>query len=273
MNLYNIHTHTKYSHDSTADPEELCKEALRAGLTGFAVTDHCDCEYADDPAVFTNVLRSFDETQKLETQYAGQLIITKGVEIGEAIFDRGFAEKIRASREWDVILGSVHAVRLENWEMPFSTIDFSDKSDLFIARYLSVYFYDMEEMIRTEDFDVLSHLTVPLRYIVKKYHKNVNINDYLPAIRSILRLAIDHGKPLEVNTSSFDPSDSFFMPDEAICELYLDEGGRDFTIGSDAHVPGNCDYGLRQAAKMLASKGVTKLLYYKDRQPVLYSTI
>ena len=48
MKMFNCHTHTMFSHDGKGCLEELCIKALENNLSGFAVTDHCDCEYEDD---------------------------------------------------------------------------------------------------------------------------------------------------------------------------------------------------------------------------------
>ena len=48
-------------------------------------------------------------------------------------------------------------------------------------------------------------------------------------------------------------------------------GGRNLTVGSDAHVAERLTNGLEQAAEMLRSKGVTVLTYYLNRRPVKYT--
>ena len=42
MKLYDTHTHTFFSHDSKAVPEEMVKSAIDNGLSGIAFTEHCD---------------------------------------------------------------------------------------------------------------------------------------------------------------------------------------------------------------------------------------
>ncbi len=40
LKKYDLHGHTKYSHDSNLKPETLVKIAIKRGLTGVAITDH-----------------------------------------------------------------------------------------------------------------------------------------------------------------------------------------------------------------------------------------
>lgn len=271
MPLFNSHLHTLYSHDSSETIEAHCQKALLHGFGGFAVTDHCDCEYSENPLVLENITASFDAAAAARSAYADTLRIAVGAEVGDALFDPLFAEKVLKARKWDVILGSVHAVRFAEWSMPFSCIDFSDKSDEFISEYLFAYFRDMEEMLDKTDFDVLAHLTIPLRYIIKKYGREVDVERYYPQIENILRKTVAAGKTLEINTSNYSPADPFFMPDERIVDTYLSLGGKDFTLGSDAHSAEHFDKGMREAAAMLKGKGIDRLVYYLDRKKIYYS--
>ena len=49
-------------------------------------------------------------------------------------------------------------------------------------------------------------------------------------------------------------------------------GGKDFTLGSDAHIPENMTSGLIEGTELLLSKGIKTLNYYKDRKKITYDT-
>jgi len=270
MMLYNIHTHTEFSHDSTEKIDNICAQAMRQGLFGFAVTDHLDCEYYENPIVEKNIDASFEAAVHAKQNYRGQILVSAGVEVGDALFAKDFAQRMIEKHPWDVILLSVHAVRMKNWEMPFSTIDFSDKSDVFIREYLTTYFNDLTESVNTFDYDVCSHLTVPLRYIVKKFEKAVDITDYYPQIKRILQTVITDGKALEINTSGWSGSDSFLMPDKEIIALYRELGGRKITLGSDAHTAERVGNGLHETAALLKGMGFDSAVYYSHRKETEY---
>ena len=268
--LFNIHTHSEHSHDAQAKIDDLCEEAIRKNLIGFAVTDHCDCAWHEKPEAYTSLLDSRDDCLRAKALYGDRLVLACGVEIGEAISYPDFAKKVIGANAWDVVLGSVHAVRFPGWEAPFSLLDFSDRSDDFIRAYLRQYFDDLYEMAATEDYDVLCHLTVPLRYICGKYHKPVDVTAYYPQIEEVLKICIARDKTFEINTSGCTPDAPRFIPDEAILDKYLAMGGRNLTIGSDAHVTERLTNGLDQAASLLRRKGITELTYYLNRKPVRY---
>ncbi|MBQ6898460.1 MAG: histidinol-phosphatase HisJ family protein [Clostridia bacterium] len=268
MKIYNCHTHTAFSHDAIATIDELCASAVRNMLSGFAVTDHCDCEYSDDTIMLKNLGLSYSEAEKYKEIYKDRLIISRGIEIGEALYNPDFAKKIIASHNYDVVLGSVHAVRIKDYEMPFSLIDFSVLPDSFIDSYVTQYFADLLETAQKTDYDILCHLTVVLRYVVYKYNRAVDINKHLPVITNILEEVIRRNKTLEVNTSGFD--DGYFMPDEEIIRLYKALGGKRITLGSDAHSHAHIAKGLMPAAEKLKSFGFDELTYYENRKAISY---
>lgn len=271
--LFNIHTHTEHSHDAAAKLDDLCEQALKEGLLGFAVTDHCDCAWYYKPEAYTGLLDSWDDCLRAKSLYGERLVLACGVEIGEAISFPDFARKVKDARPWDVILGSVHAVRVKGWEAPFSLLDFSECDNAFIRDYMRRYFDDLYEMAAGEDYDVLCHLTVPLRYICGRYGKQVEIGEYYPQIDEILRIVIEKDKTFEINTSGCAEGKPHFIPDEAILDRYLAMGGENLTIGSDAHVAERLSNGLEQAADLLRCKGITELTYYLNRQPIRYSIV
>lgn len=268
MSLFNCHTHTCYSHDGKGSVNEICLSASEQNIFGFAVTDHCDCEYSSDSSIPEKLTCSYNEAKNCQKIYENRLVISCGIEIGEALFNPNFANKIISSHNWDMVLGSVHAVRMKDLDMPFSVIDFSDFDDKLINRYVTQYFDDMLEMTQTQDFDVLTHLTVVLRYIVYKYNKNVELKSFYPVIKEILKKVISFDKTLEVNTSGL--INGYMMPDTEIIRIYKSLGGKRITVGSDAHTPEMLTSGLDSGAKIIKALGFDTLTYYMERKPVEY---
>ncbi len=269
--MYNSHTHTKNSHDANAKIEDLCKEAVKNALTGFAVTDHCDISYLDEPWVMQGVYGSVKDALWAKENYADKLFIGLGIEIGETIFNPDAANKIIQENCWDVVLSSVHLVSNMPWNVPFSQIDFSKADKDMIDKFLTQYFTDMLNMIESTDFDILSHLTVPLRYIVKKYKQQVNEEKYYPVIADILKKIINRDIALEINTSGFITGENYFMPDKTIIDIYKSLGGKRVSLGSDAHSAAALTDGLQQGAEMLKNLGFDKATYYKERKAIEYN--
>lgn len=260
---YDMHTHSENSHDSVCPVRDMADAARKNNLTGFAVTDHCDVEYYDTMdlhGISKNSIKDAEEEN-------GKLAVLKGIEVGEAIWHIDVTEDILNSYDFDVVIGSVHAVRFKDYTVPYSTIDFSGMETEIIKKYIDKYFDDMLEMSDSIDFDILAHMTCPLRYINGKYNCGIGIEDYIEKIKLILKRIIEKGIALEVNTSCvFDGSGYCeLLPEKSIIKLYKEMGGYLITTGSDAHVAENSANHFDELYAMLKDMGFENTYYYKNR--------
>ncbi len=268
--LINCHTHTKRSHDSAAEPAALCESAVKAGLAGLTFTDHCDCEYHKSVDIIRQFAEAAADYESAKKKYEDRLRLFFGIELGDPLFAPAFADKILSSFSFDAVLLSVHAVRFPGYDIPFSQIDFGFADDRFIFSYLNQYFTDLLESVCIFDFDILCHLTVPLRYINLKYGKKADISGHMDLIDRILKEVIARDKTLEINTSALSLHGGFLMPDQQIIDRYIAFGGSSFSVGSDAHSPAQIADGLKEAAQLLKKNNIKSLCCYRGRQRLFY---
>ena len=259
--FFDMHVHSRHSHDSRTPVAECAESCVEKGISGFAVTDHFDVEYHHERDILGYIDGSVSEAEAAAKDYAGKVKIFKGVEIGEGIWFEDDVRELLKRHDFDVVLGSVHAVRYKNLQEPYSVIDFSTMSEDDLDGYLSRYFDEVFTMLERIPLDIVSHLTCPLRYINYKYKRAVDMTKYEKQIERILRLMIDKGLALEVNTSC----DAFFMPDEWIIGKYREMGGYLVTIGSDAHVSQNVGKSFEKAIDILRKFGFKNYYYYENR--------
>ncbi len=269
--FFDCHTHTLRSHDSNASAEALCAAALSAGLDGVMLTDHCDCEFSAEKDIPLQFRMGARDHAAVRAAYNNRLDVRFGIELGDPLFAPAFAREICGAFPFDAVLLSVHAVRIPGCAQPFSRIDFSGADDAFLRAYLRQYFADVLCSVREFDFDILCHLTVPLRYIVLKYGKQADTAPYMELIAEILSELIKKDGALEINTSAAALPKGFLMPDAQIIELFLRLGGKHFTLGSDAHVPQAAGAGVGKAAELLRSHNIKGLCFYEQRQRRTYS--
>ncbi len=269
--LYDMHNHSRHSHDGHSDIGALCEKAFELGLGGFAVTDHFDNEWVDRPNTYTRVVDSFKEASAYAERYRDRLDIFCGVEVGEALWDPTTAEKMIGMCDFDVVLGSIHFVRCKGHETPYSLIDFSKISEADTLDFARQYFDELLTLSETQDYDILSHLTCPFRYLNGKYGYSLTPDMYESVIERILKAVISRGKALEVNTSCIGSAYDELMPDRSVLERYYALGGRAVTIGSDSHVVENFGKGLENARRVLKSVGFETACYYRRRKPYTYA--
>lgn len=268
--LADCHIHTVFSHDSMTEPSELVAQAAKHPLSAIAFTDHCDIEFCQTIDEVTPIRHSVEAAQTCQVGSAS-LDIHTGVEIGEGIWHMDVTDKLIHSEPFDVVLGSVHAVRYPGYSMPYSRIDFSAFPANELPDFLAAYFNDLLEMAQTADFDVLTHLTCPLRYIQGKYGLPVQMAAYDEVIGQILQTIIDRGIALEVNTSGMRAPSPFLMPDVPILQRYLAIGGTLLTLGSDAHIAANVANGFEETVAILKKLGVQWLCSYRRRIAIPYA--
>lgn len=264
--IADMHTHSENSHDSVCKIEDMLASQQEKGTAIFAVTDHLDTASFAEYDIFSPIKTAAKTVKDLNEKYGDTQLILLGVEIGEGFWHPDVCKRAIAMLDYDVVIGSVHLVKYENLTMPYSQIDFSKLSKDTVAAYVDAYFDDMLTMIDTVDFDVLAHLTCPLRYISGKYKIELDISCYEKKIEKILQQILRKGIALEVNTSSFDILDAF-MPSTDILQKYYAIGGYLITLGSDAHVAENASKSFDEAIKALKKIGFKNIYYYKNRKP------
>lgn len=264
------HTHTKFSHDSKCEPEESLAVAQKS-LSGIAFTDHCDIEYCETIDVIGPIRASVRTAKELNCK--NNMKVFSGIELGEACWHPNVVDALISSEAFDVVLGSVHAVRYRDKTKPYSGIDFSVFSDREINEYMRTYFADVREMAETMDFDVLTHLHCPLRYIRKKYERTVDLRDYAEQIDGILRTVIARSIALEVNTGDSQLGVFRMHPEKEILARYRELGGYLITLGSDAHIAENVGGAFDETICSLIDLRFENAYYYTRRRPVQYALV
>lgn len=266
--IADMHNHSKISHDAQSDLYELCQKELDSGVTVVAVTDHCDTFAYDHVDLVGNARATRAYVDEVQEAFRGNVQLLNGIEYGEGFWFPDVARKVAGACSYDVIIGSVHAVQYEPFSSPFASRDFTNFTQQQVHEFVDAYFDDMYTMLEVMDFDILAHLTNPLRYIVGTYGFQVDLSRYMEKIRRILQYTIDHGIALEINTSSLHTPYGKPMPDFDIMQMYYDMGGYLITIGSDSHVVQNAAYAFEDTITRLKAIGFQNIFYFKDRKPV-----
>ncbi len=263
--MADMHTHTMFSHDSECDPRDMMLSQIEKGTQIFALTDHFDTNSYKEYDVFTPIKESFEKAEELNASCGDKCLVLSGVEIGEGFWHPEIYEKIISLVPYDVVIGSVHLVKYKDLTRAYSIIDFSKLDTQTVKEYFDAYLDDLLTMLREEDFDILAHLTCPLRYISGKYKASINMSDYEAKIEGILKEIIKKGIALEVNLSSVDLINAP-LPSYDIIKKYYEMGGYLITLASDAHKSENASAHFIETIKMLRSIGFKNIFYYKQRK-------
>jgi predicted metal-dependent phosphoesterase TrpH len=126
---YDLHVHSKYSHDSLLDPSEILKIAIKRGLDGVAIIDHNTIK-GGLVAEKTNKNPDFEVIvgSEIKTEY-GDII---GLFLNEEVKSRKFMEVIEEIKNQGGLTALAHPFR--PYEVPEKIILHLDFIEGFNAR-------------------------------------------------------------------------------------------------------------------------------------------
>lgn len=264
-NIVDLHTHTDNSFDGNHSATYMCENACMNGIRALAFTDHLEMDAFLKKSFDRTAIQSFFETARARSAFKGKLIVCVGAELGQPVYDVEASDRLINMMKYDFVLGSIH--NLPDME-DFYFMDFSDESVDYI-HLLEQYFEWELKLAQWDGFDSLAHLTYPLRYIVGKYGKTVDMHRFDEIIDEILLTLIRNKKSLEINTAGLRQPIGEMSPNESIVKRYKQLGGEYITVGSDAHFAEHLGAGIEQAYQMALKCGFDKVALYQNRTPTL----
>lgn len=278
MNLIDCHTHTQYSMDSDADIVQMIERARELGLSAYAITDHCECNfwypqehYSAEEAVFAhdyfNYQQDFENSvtavNKLKEKYTNFNLIC-GVEMGQAMLDIEVAEKIAGDPRLDFVIASVHQIKNEQ---DFYYIDCKNMTIDEIYNLLERYFLEIYDLCKWGKFDILGHLTYCIRYMKMRDGINPDLSRYNEIIAESFRELAQKGKGIEINTSGIRQGCGNPFPSLEYVKLFRDMGGEVISIGSDAHNINDLGANIADCTEIAKTAGFRHLCCFKKRLP------
>ena len=271
--IMNLHTHTCHSYDGADETvAERVQAAKALGLQIMAVTDHVELNRyypaeaygAEENEQFTYhfsdaYAQSVYFTEK-EQQRCEGLKLLCGAEFGQIMQAPDIANALyQADTRLDIVLASVHEL---NGMPDFYYLDYSK---LDIPALITQYFDEVLATAQTDCYDVLAHLTYPLRYIPDR--QAYDITPHLPVIDEIFRTLIAKEKALELNGSGLRYDKPFTDPDLPLIHRFREMGGKYLTVSTDAHSEKYLGFGIDKLEEMARQAGFSALTYFEKHQP------
>lgn len=278
--LLDMHTHSSFSPDAEDSALAMCERAAELGMKAYSLTDHCDINYwyptshyfgdttdVIDAEMYGSgkyALESIAEQMLLKEKMSGRLYFSIGVEMGQPLSNIEKAEQLASEPGLDFIIGSHH---MNKGVHDFYYLKYDEMTEAEINRLLTDCFAQTLEMCKWGRFDVLGHLTYPLRYICGEYGIHIDISDHIEIIREIFCTLISNGKGIEINTSGLRQKYGVTFPSLDLIKLYRELGGEILTIGSDAHHVSDIGAGIREGIELAKAAGFDRAAYYIKHEP------
>ncbi len=258
------HNHSTQSPDGENTLREMAEKAAALGIEHLTVTDHLEINkfYDEEFPYEEPVKQSAQLLPALKEEFKNKVDIHYGVELGQPLHDMELTNRMLDSCDYEFIIGSCHMVK--GWD-DFYYLDYKKNDPHYLMK---LYFEEVLEMAEWGKFDVLGHLTYPLRYIEGDFGIKIDMDRYASIIEKIFITLIKNGMGIEINTSGLREKINVTLPSEKYVKIYRDLGGEIITVGSDAHCAENLGKGISQGIQIAKKCGFDKIYYYDRRKPV-----
>jgi len=196
----------------------------------------------------------------------GELTILKEWELGEKEMLRKFIEDSPISNKYDFdfIIGSMHTLfQKDIYHFREEFFENNTKEEVY-----RLYFEEVLRSVKlfTDEFDVYGHLDFVMRYALED-DKSCHYADFRELLDQILRLLIQKGKGIEINTSGFRYGLGHMHPNTEIIKHYKELGGEIITVGSDAHHRKTLCSEFERAYAILKECGFSYITVFEKRKP------
>ena len=250
------------SYEMTTDVQQVLDS--RQGLRELCITDHVDTIHwgtlaPRDDFDWEESWRQFHEAQAL---WGDRITLRWGAELGEAQLSFDRADRLLAGEELDFVIGSVHLSGKKFANMDLYYIE--KGSEAYYDSVIDSYLDDVLALARWGRFQVLGHLTLPLRYINEHHGEHMTFRRHMDRVEEIFRAIIPQGVGIECNTNRGNEP----LPGEDILRLYRSLGGEIITLGSDAHRPEDVGCFIRQRQELLRTCGFRYFTTFERGRPL-----
>lgn len=257
------HSHSNNSPDGSNSVLQMCARAAELQLDAYAITDHCEINAYYQDGYDKMTAGSAKAVSEAKEQYAGKLNLLFGIELGQPLQDLPQAQAQLNKYPYDLVIGSLHNIS------GCEDFAFLDYSTCDVNAMIRRYYEELYAMAKWGGFDVLGHLTYPLRYIKGMAKVDVDMSLVEDLIRDTLRTIAEKHLAIEINTSGLRQQLGVTMPDLYYVKLFRELGGELLCIGSDSHCVEDLGKGVIDAIEIARAAGFEHITYFKERKPVM----
>ena len=246
-----LHLHTEFSWDAPyGSMVETCQRATEIGFRVLAFTDHADhVEVGGGDFDVSGYLQLISDCRRRFPK----LTILSGVELGEPHIFPEWALQVTAQGSFDLVLGSVHSLPMDDGMLDCSQLP--PMESMPPADLMHKYFSEVLRLLQGPvEFSVLAHLEYPKRYRSAGWPP-YSSSDYREEIQAVLEAAVRRGVVLELNTTRGGDPQRCLCPSPEVISWWRQAGGREVSIGSDAHRALDLGSGLQLARQVLDAAG------------------
>lgn len=261
--MIDYHVHSDISADCKVNMAGMALAARREGITELCFTEHIDLGLTEGPEFNVDFTRYRAEIAAVREQFP-DIAIRMGIEAGLDLRTKDQMPPLLCGL--DYVIGSQHVVYGQD---PYYQEVWQGHTQR------EIYDEYLAELLRCaaacDFYDVLGHLGYISKFCPYE-DKLMRYVDFTDAVDAVLRLIVEKGKGLEVNTNGLYMTPDT-MPETAIIRRYRELGGEIVTVGSDAHYEAVVGHAVPETLALLKEIGFKYVCAFDARAPRFISII
>ena len=226
--MIDYHHHSAHSVDSEAPMRDICREAVRGGVTEVAFTEHVDFIPEEPNTGYFQYDAYMRSIERCRAEFGDELTVVAAAEIDYCPDFEGEIATWLDGKEFDFVVGSVHYLRGKG------NISEPRALDFFAGRSQREAYGEYFELVRRSAesglWDALGHVDLVKRYGTEVYG-SFEPDEFVEQIDAILGAVIRNGMALEINASGLRQGPGEPYPGIGILERYRELGGQRLTVG------------------------------------------
>ena len=253
-----LHNHTTLCNHAEGTMEQYIEKAIELGIDVYGFSEHAPMKNFEDGYRLVLDKKEFyeNEVKKLQQKYQDKIKILLGYEV-DFIEGDFLLESIKNAKV-DYLIGSIHYLEEWGFDNPEFIGEYKNKD---INKIWEEYFYAVELMAKTGNFDIVGHLDL------------IKVFKYLPTkdIKTLAKKALQEIKKsnmvIEINSAGFRKPIGEQYPSKELLELAF-ELDIPITFSSDAHAIEQIGFEYPKTIELAKKIGYNKCVYFDNREQV-----
>ncbi|MFO8053902.1 MAG: histidinol-phosphatase [Bacteroidales bacterium] len=271
MLKFNYHIHSTFS-DGIAPLWQILQKAAKVGFQYVAATDHGPLPFQNEWSIASSARKDYIRIIDEQRDYNPGMMIFRGLELDYIPGVSRSFDELRELWQLDFKMGSVHLVKhpksnklwfidgpKKNYDNGLDSLFRSD-----IQAGVKAYFDQVNEMIRTQQPDIVAHIDKIRMNNQERYFSKTD-RWYQELLEECLNTAKEYGCIVEVNSRGFyqGKTQDLFPSDHGL--QVIRELDIPVMINTDAHSISELGSGQDEAVKRLKSAGIKSVKYLTEK--------
>lgn len=271
---FNYHQHSNFS-DGAVDPEYYVEKGIKLGFSALGFSEHSPLPFDNPFSLKSENVNNYVETiDQLKDKYSDKIKLYRALEMD---FIPGISDDFthwKNECKTNYLIGSVHLVKAGSKNFQDNELWFTDgpKHETYdrgleeffdgdIRKAVTTFYHQTNQMIETQDFDVLGHMDK-----IKMHNQDRFFTEdetwYQKLVDECLELVKQKGLIVEVNTRGIYKKRSNSLFPDGLTLQKVKHHNIPIIISSDAHQPHELNLGFADAVSKLSEMGFKEVMYF-----------